>query len=127
MSNRDELDGIHASLLAGVKEQPDYASGAVPSVSAYSEGAEHALDTVRAAGYRKPRTITTAEELDALPQYSVIIDKEGVVWEYKREVSDKPAWWCSSLTGFWFSSNLAAFGESGLLPATVIHEPKEAE
>lgn len=33
-----------------------------------------AVDAMLAAGYSKPRTITTVEELDALPFYSVITD-----------------------------------------------------
>jgi len=38
-----------------------------------------AIDAVLAAGYRKPRTITTAEELSALPKRTVIRDLDGDV------------------------------------------------
>jgi len=48
------------------------------------ETADHLI----AAGYRKPRTITTVEELDALPEASVITDKSGGVW---WKVGD--GWW----------------------------------
>lgn len=36
---------------------------------------DHELtDVILAAGYRKPRTVTTVEELDALPVGSVVLD-----------------------------------------------------
>lgn len=33
-------------------------------------------DAILAAGYSKPRTITTAEELDALPEGSAVLDAD---------------------------------------------------
>ncbi|WP_284984252.1 hypothetical protein [Arthrobacter sp. efr-133-TYG-118] len=72
MSDRDELDAIHAHLLADAKRQPEYANNQVSALYGYSEGAEHALDVVRLKGYVKHRTITTTAEVDALPDGSII-------------------------------------------------------
>ena len=63
-------------------------------------------DGILAAGYSKPRTITTVEERDALREGSVVRDKDGDVIE--------------RLWGGWY------FGDNNTvpnLPATVIHEP----
>ena len=38
--------------------------------------AEIAADAILAAGYRKPRQVTTVEELDALPVDSVVMESE---------------------------------------------------
>jgi hypothetical protein len=76
--------------------------------------APRAADAILAAGYSKPRTITTAEELDALPYGSVILDPLGVSL-HKNE-----------FTG-WRASNgakniTAEMLEHEALPATVLHE-----
>lgn len=51
--------------------------------SHYELSATDAADAVLAAGYRKPRTIATVEELDALPEGSVVmgidVDREQLV------------------------------------------------
>lgn len=48
MTKRDDLDRIHRSLLMIAKQQPEYANNEVSAIWGYSEGAEHALDMVRA-------------------------------------------------------------------------------
>lgn len=71
-------------------------------------------DEILAAGYRKPRTITTVEELDALPVGTIILDSdpdacmkvEGGRW---RSIDDPEETFSTS-------------GISGSLPATVMHE-----
>ncbi|TQJ60500.1 hypothetical protein FBY30_2768 [Arthrobacter sp. SLBN-83] len=78
-------------------------------------------DAILAAGYRKPRTITTAEELDALPVGSVVLrngrafqrfapHRVNAFYEYK-------AWQCTD-GGFVRSTK----DGMSILPATVIHE-----
>lgn len=64
-----------------------------------------------AAGYRKPRTITTVEDLDALPLESVLKASDGNIWE--------------SLVGGWFETASRVRNESSsiLLPAAVLWEP----
>jgi len=107
MSNeRDEL----ARVIAGTR----FKAGTRRPQSSLEQA-----DSILAAGYRKPRTITTPEELDELTAGSVIRDSQGGLWEFRRKVSNKPAWWSAHLAGFWFSSNIS---DSGLLPATALHE-----
>lgn len=64
-------------------------------------------------GFRRPRTITTAEELDALPVDAVIRDDEGYVWE--RWGADPTYWDCAGVPDW--ESNLIN------LPAIVLWEP----
>lgn len=70
---------------------------------------------------RKPRTITTMEELDALPVGSVIRADSGEVFEKQTDgpYCDGPHDWQSFEGTFWN-------GETFVFPATVLHEP-EAE
>lgn len=68
MSYPDEFDALHKSLVNDAKQHPEYANNQVSGLYGYSEGAEHALETVRLKGYRKPRIITTVDELVTFPQ-----------------------------------------------------------
>lgn len=77
--------------------------------------AQEIADRILAAGYRKPRTVTTVEELDALPFGSVILDRSGLSL-HKNE-----------FTG-WRASNGAKDIDEAMLaqeafPAIVLHEP----
>ncbi|MDQ5863093.1 MAG: hypothetical protein M3536_12615 [Actinomycetota bacterium] len=77
-------------------------------------GRDYALeeaDAILAAGYRKPRTITTAEELDALPRLAVIRSDEGAVFE-------KHTMWHEA------GSRDLMRTDGIALPATVIYEPE---
>jgi hypothetical protein len=52
-----------------------------------SAASDQAADAILAAGYRKPRTITTGTELEALPFLTLVRDTRGSVherveWEY---------------------------------------------
>jgi hypothetical protein len=80
-----------------------------------SLGTTEIMDAILAAGYRKPRAITTAEELDALAIRSVILDCDLDICRKNRygrwESFDEP-------DQTWSSTGLA-----GCLPATVLHEP----
>ena len=66
-------------------------------------------DAILAAGYRKPAVVTTAEELDALPHESVVLDCEGDAWQRTN------AGWYIVTSGT-VMSNLIDY-----LPATVLH------
>ncbi|MCW2132902.1 hypothetical protein [Arthrobacter sp. VKM Ac-2550] len=77
-------------------------------------GADLAEATL-AAGYRKPRTITTAEELDALPMDTVIRDADEYVWERWSLLSRNNDWRCAG------APDLA--DDDIALPVTVIWEP----
>ena len=63
------------------------------------------------AGYRKPRTITTREELQALIEGAVIIDSAGDVAELRG------GYWCGYET-----AAMSVHRQGKYLPATVIHE-----
>ena len=79
---------------------------------------------ILAAGYSRPRMITAAEELDALPGGTVIRDSKGVTWQRYMKVLDEPVWFAATRdTGFYFDSNLT---DDNRLPATVIYSPEES-
>lgn len=66
-----------------------------------------------------PRTITTVEELDALPGGSIIQDAKGIGWQKYNKVAEKPAWLpATRQEGFYFSSNLV---DADRTPATILH------
>ena len=74
-----------------------------------------AVDAILAAGYRKPRQVTTVEEMQALPMGSVIrLDDRGYV--YARHYSDSVF-----PEDDWVSPLHHVFDEDWL-PATVLHE-----
>ena len=62
-----------------------------------------------------PRTVTTVEELDALPDMSVIITEQGGLWEAVRAYPGRNVWQEPGREGLVASETLA-------LPATVLHE-----
>lgn len=71
-----------------------------------------AADVILAAGYRRPRTITTVEELEALPDLSVILDVD-------RDVSQlRGRSWCG-----YEMADLTHPMMAKCLPATVLYEP----
>lgn len=57
---------------------------------------EYAYDTaarILAAGYRKPRTVSSVDELDTLPDGSVVLDAERVIRErYTDDDTKSPLW-----------------------------------
>jgi hypothetical protein len=74
---------------------------------------------ILAAGYHKPRTIATAEELDALPEDSVVLDDtrashQRLPFEYR--LTKEPLW-----AGFSDEPYTTDWIE---LPATVLWEPQ---
>lgn len=75
-----------------------------------------AVDALLAAGYRKPRTITTVEELDALPNGSVVLDRNGLSL-HKNMFSQ---WDASNGTRNVQPDEL----EADAFPATVLHTPE---
>lgn len=99
MSERDEL----ADVLSDV----------VPQVQEYADAFGEIADAILAAGYRKPRTIATTEELDALPEGSSVLDVDA-------DVSTKHA-------GKWHGYEMAPldsrkFSKCG--PFTVLYSPE---
>jgi len=113
-SARDEL----ALVLANAQRFRN-GSSMLPSADHVSRLALDDADAVLAAGYSKPRTITTVAELDDLPEGAVVLDPLETVaicigrglWtmggdEYTAE----------ELADDWLT-----------FPATVLHEPEPAK
>ena len=79
-----------------------------------TSSSKHMADELLAAGYRKPRQVTTVEELDALPYNSIVMFDEG----WRTSVAERQAEsmrWC-------VPGCLEYIRPEALLPATVIHE-----
>ena len=107
MSARDELACIiHDATCSDSKEDPMTWPPAIFSTS----------DAILAAGYRKPRIITTAEELDDLPETSVVLDPMGTV---ALQVG-RGLW---TMGGDEYTSE-ELIADWLVLPATVLHEPE---
>ncbi|WKN60581.1 hypothetical protein HJ581_0043590 [Rhodococcus opacus] len=70
--DRDALAGLILAATA------DAASMIFPGT------ADYLADELLAAGYRKPRTIVTADGLEALPNGAVILSEQGGVWSAKK-------------------------------------------
>ena len=112
MSAREELLGKLANTICNVslypgRAQPYLLGGDMNNVLAGT------ADALIDAGYSKPRTITTVEELDALPVGSLVREDDGFS-RYKYA------------TGWALCVPDATAQESGdklVLPATVLFEP----
>lgn len=88
-----------------------------------TDGAESDMDSadiasqVLAAGFHRDRTIATAEELNALPDGSVVLDTDGDTW-HKLTAT---LWWCGAVNGMdgggMTTAPIPKFG-----PFTVLHE-----
>ena len=73
-----------------------------------------AVKAIVAAGYRKPRTVTTSDELLELPEHSVVLDAEGDVSQKRGGL------WCGYETAPINSNKLARIAS----PLTVLKEGK---
>ena len=74
------------------------------------------IDAILAAGYSKPRTITTEQESDALPIGSVVLDCNG---DTARRF---PGGWRTTVVEPDGTAWLSGHMEDADLPATVLHE-----
>ena len=82
-----------------------------------------AADAILAAGFRPPaRTVTTVEEVNALPDRSVVVAANRTILQCVGSV--QPDWdgnvWCDAESRWWGSGDVT-------LPATVLWEPEEGE
>jgi hypothetical protein len=105
MSDRDELAEVIQNNL--------YATDGCEQIGLLES--EEIADAILAAGYRNPRTVTTAEELDALPRYSVIRTHQDDVYTKHYDFYEE-------------SDNWEARDRMSIhthdLPATVLHTPE---
>ena len=111
MSERDELIQIiwDEAVDDRVKSGKDLRN--VPVVRPKVDGM---ADRILAAGYRKSRTITTPEELEALPSGSVILDSDG-----EPNVLHDNGWVLPGGPG-----GYTTWAVAQSLPATVLYEPE---
>lgn len=121
MSARDELAELlavtdHPHLQPPWKERADRSP-----VKFYSR---KKADVLLAAGYRKTRTITTAEEMDALRFQSVVLDAYGTPYVCERHATDgtRNQWKPAGMGHLEESEDILYHG-----PATVVHEPTTEE
>lgn len=120
MSERDELRGTLSNTICNAS---NYTKRAQPYLlgSDMSVVLDKTADAILAAGYRKPHTISTAEELDALPEGSVLMSGDrykmyaGAIWRIGGGVVVRVGREREGVTPFKFFVDP--------LPATVLHEP----
>jgi len=112
MSERDEL----AVILEDEQEHGNWAS--TPDADLYGCMA----DAILAAGYRRPRTVTTTDELAALAVGSVVLHNGRAFQHYPEHPApfDEYKQWKCADGGFVRSTK----DGSSILPATVLHEPE---
>lgn len=98
-NERDELSAVITSAEAA-------------RYKLYEHDVEDIAETILAAGYRKPRVVTNAAELDALPEGSVILCNDG----------DDSAQAAGG--GYWYlwGGDIALESAEIATPATVLHE-----
>jgi hypothetical protein len=83
---------------------------------------EMIADAILAAGYSKPRTITTAEELDALPNGSVVLS--DVYRAHHGQAISFQRW----EDGCWHrGARSSDTHPDNFLPAIVLYSPKESK
>jgi len=107
MSARDELAGILKENRAPWVTNTEH-----------REMEQTQATAILAAGYRKPRTITTFEELDALPDGVLVLTEQGGYWESIKRM-DGLNWWKEP-----GASNVSRSLDL-TLPATILYEPVE--
>lgn len=114
---RDQLTGELLGVLAVASNFPEHAQVRLLGQD-MRPLAEKCADAILNAGWRPPaRTVTTVEELDALPVGSIVRDVERASLDEKLD-DDMLAELAYERT---------FFSRSIRLPATVLYEPKDDE
>jgi hypothetical protein len=118
MSARDALRGTLGNSVCNAslypkRAQPYLLGGDMSAVL------DKTTDNLIVAGYAKPRTITTAEELDMLGANAAILAANGCVWV--NDGDDEEPW--ASLAEDFHGGPIWANAADIALPATVLHEP----
>jgi hypothetical protein len=122
MSDREELAHIIADIIGDQFHDDGYYCRAdnlsEVCLDGYADLTDVA-DVIIAAGYAKPRVITTLEELDALPDGSVIQANNGLGGAAIRE--DRQWYMPNPFYKWEYDSNKVT------LPAIVLFEPAEED
>lgn len=85
----------------------------------FSGNSVELADVILAAGYRRHRTITTTEELDALPVGSAVRSAMGSFYVKDKDMGNpSDTWWSAAGSAAEFLTSRIS------LPATVLHEPE---
>jgi len=101
-SERDEL----AAVIESAKRRDGFGSYIRP---------EQAADAILAAGYSRPKQVSTVAELDALPTESLVRSEQGGVWH--KEASGSGCVWTEPGAQWWhWATDIA-------LPAMVLYSP----
>jgi hypothetical protein len=119
MSKRDELAKLLFVTDNHAAPEPEHEWEMTTRHNpAYAEYAFALADAILAAGYRKPRTITTAEELEKLPYGSAVQtsdESDTVVLKDKGTIFRNQSGADLSATDLW---------RYGTRPFTLIYEPE---
>lgn len=111
MSARDELKQVIVGYFGPTL--------AINSYKTPQQQDDELTDAILAAGYRKPRTIATTEELDALPVGAVLLSSELNPWQIDND-EDGERWYVANADTY-FTSEIF-MRQRG--PFTVIWEPR---
>lgn len=104
--------------LAQIIMSPESFDGGPVSCGPNAVYAARTADAILAAGYRKPRTITTLEELDALEVGAVV---RGKWLAEKWATPEGDVWFIAGRNMEWFTDDLVLRGG---LPAEVLQESR---
>ena len=76
----------------------------------------HGTKALEELGYRRPRTVISIEELDALPAESIVRDANGFTWDkWWDEDGHEFSWWATTGDRVQYSPKRV------ILPATILH------
>lgn len=120
---RKELTGTLSNTICNASNYPKRAQPHLLG-SDMSHVINKTADSLLAAGYRKPRTITTTEELDALGFQAVILDSYDTPYVCERYATDRTRaeWKPSGMNHLLESDDVLFHG-----PVTVLHTPEAAK
>lgn len=120
MTDRDDLAALIARAL--VRTRPNHGDS-IEDLPPHQRHlwlyrAGFIADAILAAGWRKPRTITTRAELSSLPGDSVILCDEAA-WQVSANLDANDRRWSSTYSGY------APCRDADVLPALVLWIPEE--
>lgn len=104
MTHNNERDEL-VDLLENAIDDAVYFAEAPPSLT--GTVARYSADAVLAAGYVKPRQVTTVEELDALPVGKVVILRDSKHEAHPAQKGEH-GWRLPFVDDFWTSAELLA-------------------
>jgi hypothetical protein len=113
LAAHEEMCRIGQGIGGLAVERPDL----MPDFDAWyhASGVDHADTVLAVLEASKSRTITTAEELDALRDGAIILSGEGSYWLNTRLIDGVNCWEEPGRQGISYAADIA-------LPATVLHE-----